>query len=1395
MQLSNAFRKYFLIILLGLTGFIGLGVSLLDALFLDYMTSSLIGKRYGDIEIDCGEIKGGLLGGFNLSNLKIKGLEGKEVLSIDSLFIKVRPLELFERDLVIDQARLTQIRAPVKNLNEFFRRLVGFMDSQAGHEGIQGGFFRNITCKQMHFVDLELINPLDLFLSDQKNFLEEIGLKLRNETRLQGSIMRKKNQIQIMATARDKGAEYGERLLPLKMELHYDSEMMKGEISFQAKGAPLRRLFGVRDLQTEGSVTLESQLHFSTHASEAGEKPAVIDLFKGVRMYYSLHGEGRLFARSIHYRNAQINDLYIKGSWTHRGFSIQHSEAHFLGSRIQGIYQYEKNNPHQYQLRFTKVDLHELLELLGIPALADELKGRFSFEVRGDPQGLSFSPVKVHSLEFLESPIFLHDVKIEALPPDFINSELKLQFSSDGGSYYGGFVDQIQGTITPKGILFQMKADGVPIQKISLFKKARQDIPVQGRLTMEVNGEISFEAREYKIQAKGNLFELEIGSLPVESLDFTYFKNATKNRLDGNLNLPIHDGVFAFSMDLLKKNGVLILKGDRFNFSYFKHRFENFPLEGTLSGTLKLQLYPVFQLDFIGQSSAIEVVGLGLKSVTTRIHLKQRRYQIKVVDRSGRLVVHGSYVLRDPFTGSFKPGESLIKKLGPMTFSFEEDKVERLRNFSFLKSLKFMSGKLAVNGSWDQGELHGEVRKAVLDGIDTRIWLKEPSPFHLDQKLHLDTKFKLYQAQIANSTGKELLRLDLNKGKLDLKVTDLELAVLHEFIPQHYNLPLQGQVSLNLKGNHLFDFPELSLEFSGAPISLDVQKGKTYLQKVSGRASVNQNRLKIDEVRLQKAGSEFLIQGILPYGIHAPELKLRKNPTGVLDLRIQLPKTPLEVVREIFPKQVLDARGDFELDMTVSGSLKTPVAKGEASVDLSLIRFQGGGKLHEFKDLNLKAHFMDKEISLSRISGHYNEANFNLSGSIFPYEDFRYYLKGQLKKPRFTNAYLDLSGVSLENFYLAGSGMRLSGMANLKVDRGLILYEPLMNFIEAPPGPPLIPFVEYYDFGLKVEQEKNVELRSDFFQMEIEPHFTLTLKAKNSEMEGHARVKQGNLEIARNRFRIEPGSLIKFIPGNQEIRLRGGAGLNLPQSGVWDSNQFQSGSVEDKLSLLWKSGSKSRRGQVKGAWTWQEKNNVFDTILSLRAETQIGKRRILLGLHGSLDNLGYNLDSDDESLGREDIVRLLASSGVQSPSARQVTQEGPNIEGETQKLPGDQDRRLLSRQLEARLEDQLLGRPFKGLLHDLFRLDEVSLEPNLLRKGGALRKFRMGTWLADDIFLSHERENLDYGMRKKTRLELQLKENLGLILKREHRVDHDFDLGKTEDRRDFQFGFERRLRF
>ena len=119
----------------------------------------------------------------------------------------------------------------------------------------------------------------------------------------------------------------------------------------------------------------------------------------------------------------------------------------------------------------------------------------------------------------------------------------------------------------------------------------------------------------------------------------------------------------------------------------------------------------------------------------------------------------------------------------------------------------------------------------------------------------------------------------------------------------------------------------------------------------------------------------------------------------------------------------------------------------------------------------------------------------------------------------------------------------------------------------------------------------------------------------------------------------------------------------------------------------------------------------------------------------------------------------------------------------------------VSGQISATLEDQVLGRPFENLLGSLFDFQEVSLEPNFLGNQSGLGRFRMGTRLSKDLILTHEQENREFGSKKQTRLELKLDEELGLIFKREQTVDRPFDLFQGDIEKDFQFGFERRLKF
>ena len=268
--------------------------------------------------------------------------------------------------------------------------------------------------------------------------------------------------------------------------------------------------------------------------------------------------------------------------------------------------------------------------------------------------------------------------------------------------------------------------------------------------------------------------------------------------------------------------------------------------------------------------------------------------------------------------------------------------------------------------------------------------------------------------------------------------------------------------------------------------------------------------------------------------------------------------------------------------------------------------------------------------------------------------------------------------------------------------------------------------------------------------------------------------------------------MIRFIPREQKLNYH--LLLMLRESTpVWSSGDFQLQSVTDKLQTMWERDY-TNESAMTGKLAWYEGDKTFDTRLNLRAVTEVGKRKVFLALNGPLETMDYSLNSDDENLGKNDVLKLLASRGI--GSSNMAVAVSRDADGTNSFRVGDQDdEQLLSGQISATLEDQVLGRPFENLLGSLFDFQEVSLEPNFLGNQNGLGRFRMGTRLSKDIILTHEQENREFGSKKQTRLELKLDEELGLIFKREQTVDRPFDLFQGDIEKDFQFGFERRLKF
>ncbi|MCJ8344192.1 translocation/assembly module TamB [bacterium] len=203
----------------------------------------------------------------------------------------------------------------------------------------------------------------------------------------------------------------------------------------------------------------------------------------------------------------------------------------------------------------------------------------------------------------------------------------------------------------------------------------------------------------------------------------------------------------------------------------------------------------------------------------------------------------------------------------------------------------------------------------------------------------------------------------------------------------------------------------------------------------------------------------------------------------------------------------------------------------------------------------------------------------------------------------------------------------------------------------------------------------------------------------------------------------------------------------------------------------------------------------FDTFLRLSAIAEIGDEKVELNLNGHIDNLSYDLRTNDPNLSKDDIFKMLVSHGVgMSKRPSLISKNGIALNRGNQAL-GASDEMILSSQISAQLEDRIFGRHFENIAQSVFGIKNIQIEPNLIKSSSGIGRFRVGTKLSDDLFLSHQQENYLGEIRNETRLKLKLSDEVGLIFKRQLREKQSFDFRGKDNEKEVQFGFERRFKF
>jgi hypothetical protein len=1381
--------KYFLVALVSLGGVFFLSISLLNALFLDFLVGWIRETHYPGYTISCDTLKGGLLEGFYLGGFKVASdSSSREVFEIGNLYIRVDLSDLLQRKLTIKQARLGHVRARIRNLDEFFKNL-GVLFTQAESTTPSLAYFKSMELSEVYFFDLRFLETLDLFFSKQWQWITEEEFSINRDISFYGDLKMLGSQIHVSARALGERVGSVREELPITLEMILDSSNLEGQIAFQGRGLSMRKLFGMRELHSKGAVTVETRLLFSKDKIRAGGHASSVRVPGGLNLFYTLQGEGRAFFQRVRYRGLEFKDLYLRSSWSNQDFRIEHFQTNFLGSVFEGLYEYTPALPHKYSLESSGIDIAKMIGELGVDPSSLGLKGNFSIQLNGDSREIRFSPLVVEGFEIKGSPVFLQDINLESIPLQKLGPDMKVRFLSNGGSYRGGYVDKVQGEVGFSGATVKVQCNGVPINEVYLLHQRAKKIPLKGRLNLEADAILSFDGSRPQVVSKGRFYELELGEFPLESFNFETRSIGLHTTLEGVLTLPLGEGEILVSGDLDPEKGDLNLEGKGFEFGYFRHGISTFPVSGRMDGNLKLGLYPEFEASVEGTIAHLDAFGIPFSQTTLKGSLDRKSYEASLLKEGSEVKIKGEWELKDPFLSSVQTLSELVQKRGNSHLYWKEENISLYRPIFPNWARKLEGGSFEFEGLHESNEWNLKFTKlSLLGSKGSKLHFK---PF----ELRLEPGDRIFAQTVVEldrfpDPRIRLLEADFSGSSALIKWTQQTLELFKEFLHLPLPIPIQARIAGELELSSIFTKPRAALGVEITDLSVDVEGEGAYLDGISAKIITDSEGTTIENVILRKDGGSFRIEGFLPYALQDP-WTFTPLEGKEMDLEINLPRTPISVLREFFPQMVQSAAGSFEVNARLSGFFPIPKFEGKTALDIENMKILVGGKEVTISKIVARALLKGDEIFFEKFNGSYENIDFFLTGQLFPKDQFRFLLKGEVSAHEFSNSYLKIKKPRMKNTYLTGALGRISGFGTLGIDEGMVLYEPLMEMIKAPSRKKKIPYFETFDFGLKIQPQRDVQFRSDFFLMHTRPDFTLTFKPDHTLIDGHVAIKEGNLRLGRNDFQLDPSSLIRFVPTQQRILL-GTHNKDFSMRGnLWDSSEFQFGSLEDKLSLLWNSDQTIhsdvlRMGLAEGS------GKKFETYLNLRASAEVSQRNVFLGIHGPMGTMSYSLDSDDETLTRDDLVRLLASRGVSQQTFDRISRSSPDTAGEAAQ---GQDRDLLSKQLSAQLEDQVLAKPFESLIHGLFQFDEVRLEPGFLSSGKGIRSYRMGTRLSDDLSLSHESEFEGGITRRQTKIRLKLDDDLGLIYQRNYKIDRGFDLENFESERDVQFGFERRFRF
>ncbi|MBW7875583.1 MAG: hypothetical protein H3C47_06330 [Candidatus Cloacimonetes bacterium] len=1305
--------------------------SLLNAMAFDLLKAGFANTRFDSYEISTAEVNGGLFGGFFITNLSLKEKNSQQsIISMDTLFAKVDLFKLIAGELSVSWARIDRLKVSAPGLRDMIAR----KDLQKAFSGTSGSLLDSLVLKNIHFYELSFDSPHELYLTDEQIEWFEDYMEPGFTPRFVGELDWREQRLSVNAHLSTKSP--GPR--PLNMDFTLDTKNMVGQIVLQAKGVSLEELIRFRQ-PIDGEISMQTSLNFALDPNRF-ESPHVFTSPAGDLFYYTLQGESEGEFSVLQIGDVVASKVLLQGHWNHKEATLKHGSMEILGTQILASGQWKQDDKPRFVVVVPGIEVSELLHSLEFSDISHRVRGQISMDLQWDGETVDLGKIQIQNLKFDDFDLQLGEVHLLNLNPYLAGEDQDLVFLMEQFSapWFSG--TKLNGSLNENHLKLSALINQLDMGLLSRILPESAGA-VKGEIQAGLEVSFDLNSREFTWKSQGRISKIECREVELDSMNFMLEGNLDEAELRGDLRL-LDKSQILLTGKFSELAGELNLFTPILDFKWFKPYVPEVEFSGQLVDLkADVSLWPESGFRLKSRAQALDLEGIRLDDAALEMAYRQGKYWMKLMDRSLRI--------------------NLVQKADGIDFSMAETNLARLA-MPFLPQgfLRLDGGEIALDGFFGSNGSQIILKRFKLGIGSNELILNRQSQlvYGLDNTLSGGLGLSLTQGRNQPSADLDMV---LGKDQIVLNVRGLKT--------QNLTTQLQADLNMDLVMTHPLDSlkRQLNTTMTLTNVNLFIQDKPVFVDEFRFAGQVNSQQIKIDKSIIRRLSSQIQIHGIAPL----------PKQTGPLQLAIKIPKTDMKFFKPLLPDQVLNLDGTIDLDMTVSGSFEKPDFAGRVKIENGSL-----GILYNQESLNLSSVFLDAGVlssimDIREFKTRVKDTDLLLRGKIDLWEK-TLRLTGGAAQAALNLGWLKLEGPEILNLSVGGTVFSpvIQGIVNYR--DGVFLYEEFVRHLAEPTHQGQFRFPKDWTVDLSILKPKGKSLlRAEFFQAELEPSFILSWKKDQLVLDGSVMAIKGRIDLARNRFDLDQGSNLKFVP-----RVVSDAGTE--KKNLWESRQFAKASVVDKLSLMWQERFPvGQRGQnVNSSYP-------FETVLNVRAFARNFGSNLELSLSGPISDLRPLILADGRALSGEEWLKVLAPS---RPGASSVLPA-------KKRLSAREEEEQMSEQVASTIEEQLLGKHFESILGEIFKLDGFRLQSNYLgSQAGALdgSRLRLGTSLGEGVDVIHEQETSRGGLiRNRTQLEFHLNEKVDLILERSSEVDREnLDL-KSNSEKDFQFGVKHKIRF